>query len=124
MTKRKQKQKTKKKLCTMAEAIESEAKQLIETANAANRKEWQQSVKLAGGAENMRLNRKPPKAHKKPPKAFKTTDRAPWVTLVEIQQGKGGTLVKLNRVSFRQGLQSNLPSLGFTYTLGKWSKLK
>ena len=108
----------------MAEAIESEAKQLVETYLADNRKSWQTTVQRAGGAENIQLNRKPPKAHKKPPKAFKTTDRAPWVTLVEIQQGKGGTLVKLNRVSFRQGLQSNLPSLGFTYTLGKWSKLK
>lgn len=124
MTKRKQKQKTKKKLCRIAETLEAETTQLVETYLADNRKSWQATVQRAGGAENIQLNRKPPKAHKKPPKAFKTTDRAPWVTLVKIQQGKGGTLVKLNRVSFRQGLQSNLPSLGFTYTLGKWGKLK
>lgn len=122
MNKRKQKQKKKKVLCTMAEAIESEAKQLIETANAANRKEWRQSVKLAGGAENMRLNAKPPKCRKKSPPAFKTVERRPWITTTVMHDGVGGKLHKVNGISLRQGLK-NLPSLGFSYTLGKWSKL-
>lgn len=108
----------------MAEAIESEAKQLVETANAEARKEWRQSVNKAGGAENMRLNAKPPKARKKPPKAFLPVDRSPWISETEIAPGHGGTLVKLHRISLRQGLYLNLPSLGFTYTLGKWGKLK
>ena len=120
MNKRKEKQKNKKKLCIMAEAIESEAKQLVETTNAISRKEWAESVKHAGGAENMRLNAKPPKCRKKSPPSFKTVDRRPWVTIVEDGRDR---LVKLNRVSFRQGLQSNLPSYGFTYVLGKWGKL-
>lgn len=107
----------------MAEAIESEAKQLTETTLAVRRKEWRESVKLAGGAENMRLNAKPPKCRKKSPPAFKTVERRPWVTTTVMHDGVGGTLHKVNGMSLRQGLLSNLPTLGFAYTLGKWSKL-
>lgn len=120
MNKRKEKQKNKKSLCLQAESLERETNKLVNTAKAVARKEWAESVKNAGGAENMRLNAKPPKCRKKSPPSFKTVDRRPWVTIVEDGRDR---LVKLNRVSFRQGLQSNLPSYGFTYVLGKWGKL-
>ena len=122
MTKRKETQKTKKRFCLIAEQIENEAKALTANVLAENRKEWKNAVALAGGPENMRLNAKPPKCRKKSPPAFKTVERRPWITTTVMHDGVGGKLHKVNGMSLRQGLK-NLPPLGFSYTLGKWSKL-
>lgn len=124
MNRRKIKQKNKKKLCTLAETLERESAKLADESRKANHVQWVESVKLAGGVEKMRLNAAPPKGRKKPPRSFKTVDKSSWVTIVEFNEGKGGKLVKLNRVSLRQGLQANLPSFGFSYVLGKWGSLQ
>lgn len=114
MNARKLKQKRTRKLGGFAREVERENKSKVRRAALCESLLLADAIKR--GAKPVRVTHGG-KPYKKPARPSVIRDREPW------EQIEGG-IIRLKRIGLQEGLDLNLPSLGFVYTGQGWSTLQ